>query len=255
VSAEIVEGPPTTEGPSKVGVRESEDSVVHPSPTGTASKYRPGEQGVQGTWAKMPAEAVHLPYTQMRVLYAYSRFANRYRLTYVSENRIAEELGWYYGKKRLPNRRHIKPHRDALIENGFMVNAGKRTVPGEDKWVSSYLVAPYTQEQLFDVKMRQALAPSMRRFSKPDAPIPLHSMRLPRAHIQNEQIYRTERDDERPLRGTSSLEPETNTQPSPEEGQEPPPWVREGVSWEAWAKELATGALAEGDEPDIEEPQ
>jgi hypothetical protein len=129
----------------------------------------------------MPASALDLARPEMRVLFAYSRFANRWRISMVGENRIAEELGWFYGPKRLPNRRNVQKARDRLIADGYMVAAGPRRVPGtKNTWVKSYLVAPYDDAS----RMNASLGGTMRRFGVDDASFSNTTMRRPATHNQ-----------------------------------------------------------------------
>lgn len=194
--------------PSPKDVRESEDSVVHPLPT--AVQYIPDLDGETGErWAKLPTSALGLPKPQLRVLFAYSRCANRFRVATVSENTIATDLGWFYGKNKTPNRRNVIRERDALVAGRFMEDAGVRRVPGADKvWVRSYLVAPYNDQQYLDVLSRRALTggdnPStMRRFRRDDASVSPATMRPSATHIQRSTEDRTEHSSASPrLRGS-----------------------------------------------------
>ncbi len=221
------EGASGAEAPSQEGVRESEDSVVHP--TTTPPKYTPGVEGEKcERWGMVPLSALTLPKAHMRVLFAYSSFANRHRVAIVGENRIAQELGWFYGRDKTPNRRNVNRIRTPLIELGFMVDAGIRQVPGHKAWVRSYLVAPYTQAQFVDLSMRQFL---VRDASTPTAP-----MRPRLTHIQKVQtIEQTDRPDaSSPLRGSRPSSPDEER--SEEEEEQDAPWVMAGLTWQQWAQ-------------------
>ena len=180
------EGPPPSEGPSEKSVRESGDSVVHP-PSPTGPKYIPGGDGVKERWAMVPSAASGLPVAQLRVLVVYSRFANRWRISFVSENRVAAELGWYYGKDKTPNRRNVARARRGLEDLGYIVDAGIRRIPGSTReWVRAYLVAPYQSDQRVDLEIRKVLTPesTMRQFWRDDASVSNVTMRQLGTHIQ-----------------------------------------------------------------------
>jgi len=228
VSPHKEEEPPTSEGSSLKSVRESEDSVVHPPPP-TRTKYIPGDDGgSSGQWAKMPASALELRRPEMRVLFAYSQFANKWRISMVGENRIAEELGWYYGPKRLPNRRNVKKARDRLIADGFMVEAGPRRVPGtKNTWVKSYLVAPYDDAS----RMNASLVGTMRRFGDDDASFSNTTMRRPATHIQ--------RFTEQKMFQGSGDSREEDQHLNGQERSGDAPWKGYQGGWPAWLKDAA----------------
>jgi hypothetical protein len=167
-----------------------------------------GEQAAE-LWAMVPGSAFRLPRAgPLRVLGAYSKFANRYRITFVSENRIADALGWYYGPKKIPNRRNVIKHRATLLNLEFMVDAGLRLVPGANRtWVKAYLIAPYSQEQRLDLTMRS--------FVVHDAFKTHATMRSPRTHIQRV----TETDTEEQNGKSAASSPLRGSQPPSEQNQ------------------------------------
>lgn len=138
-------------------------------------------------WGMVPVRALTLPSPAIRLFTVLSSHANETRLAYPSQDRLAEELDWYWGAPLyVPDRRRVQKWLKVLEapENDLIRKEGRHVWNAQGKWTQQYLVAPYPLAYIWsasppdhDADVRTATgnhdgevqALAMRTFRHPDA--------------------------------------------------------------------------------------